>query len=199
MTVQLCGDAPVPQQVDAVRITLLDAQREVRRERVVELLQCPEGTVRRLPHSVDFDPFDGEAWGVVQGLKEGVEVLHYERRVTLTADEPASLSLALNDDCLGVTCPLGQTCIGGRCTRAPYEANSQTVCASAKPGGTVPDAGDASDTAADTAPNDRLDTGSAPDADVGGDADTGPTFNPRTLCPSYDAAGPADVGEDLQD
>ena len=173
----------------------------MRRERVVELLDCPEGSVRHLPHSLDFQPFDGEAWAVVQGLKEGVEVLHYERRVTLKTDQPTDLSLALNNDCLGVTCPLGQTCIGGRCTLAPYEANSQTVCASGKPGGTMADAGDASDTAADTASMDPLDTGSASDTDVdvGADADTGPRFNPRTLCPSYNDAGPSDVGEDLED
>jgi len=122
--VELCGDVSVPDDIDAVRVIFLDDEREETQSGVRELLLCPQDELLLLPQTFGFTEVEGDVTIQVQGLKDGVEVGTYERRVML---EPmratATIRMALTRDCLGVQCSLGQTCQGGVCAltqRGPW-------------------------------------------------------------------------------
>ncbi|MDX9720212.1 MAG: hypothetical protein RBU37_05670 [Myxococcota bacterium] len=120
VTVRLCGDLDVPLQVDSVRVSLLDGERKEKRAGIRNLLECPAELIRELPQSVELATFEGEAWVVATGLRDGVEVIRVERRVRLSSDESFELSVGLNKECIGVKCSLGQTCVEGRCALVPW-------------------------------------------------------------------------------
>jgi hypothetical protein len=189
---RVCGDVDVPHELDSLRISLLGADRTPRREGVLELVECPEGEVRRLPQSVSFRPFDGRAWAVVEGLREGRPELRFERRLELSADASATIRLAANRDCLGIACPEGQTCVGGECELAPRSGSPPASCESAKTDGTLSDAGVEFD--GDAAPSsDAYDPGDGGD---GGDTgtDRGDASVPAPiLCSSRDTGTEEDT------
>jgi len=196
--VEVCGDADVPRRLDGLRVSLLDADREPRREAVIELLECPEAEVSFLPQSVSFRPFDGRAWAAVQGLDDGRPVARFERRLELNSEESTSVQLALNRDCRGVSCPPGQTCIGGDCELAPRSPSTPTRCESGRENDTLPDSGDPSDTDVEMDADGMGTDDVGPDAsgaDVGGRADTGPPPALR-LCPGADTGSAGDMGVD---
>lgn len=190
LTLQICGDVRVPRQVDALRFEVLDANREVVDSRVLELLVCPAGDVRELPVSADFEMREGTTWVAVEGLQEGERVSRYERRLQLEGDDTSrDVRLAVQEACLGViSCSESETCAAGRCRPIPREENEPAECrptllADARGAGdTGPDTGSSAGDAADA-------TGDA------GDAEDRDTFDPRSLCPSYDAGTPDDADD----
>lgn len=193
LEIEVCGDIHVPGHADALRVTVLDADRQTRREAIYPLLECPQGKVRKLPQSVEFAPFDGDAWGAVQALKgstnheESRVVGYFEKYIELDSEESATLRLALNRDCLGFdrrSCATGQTCAGGRCRLARFDGDESTICASSEAG----------DTLRDTGFREVGDVGTMPPPSGGGnfDADVG-EIDPEQLCASGDA-GPRTDG-----
>ena len=112
--VSVCGDVAVPMQIDAVRVSILDAERAEVASGVRELIECPADRLRSLPQEFEFTQRPGEIRIVAQALLDGVEVGRSERLV-LDASEGAELTVALEAACVGVTCPLGQTCVAGGC------------------------------------------------------------------------------------
>lgn len=119
--VELCGQVDVPAQLDAVRVVILDADRQEVRAGVRELVDCATKTIRPLSQRLSFSlPADDELWFVAQGLRDGVEVMRFERRYRRSAGE-STVKLGLVASCLGLSCPLGQTCIDGLCEIAPWQ------------------------------------------------------------------------------
>ncbi len=114
--VKVCGDVVLPEEVDAVRVSVLDAERNELRAGTRELVLCPQDRLLTLPQTVEFEGVDAvNAWVVVQGLKDGVSVMSYERRATLSTSLVEQVTMALTRDCIGVQCTLGQTCVDGQC------------------------------------------------------------------------------------
>ena len=136
MGVRVCGDLHVPTELDTLRVSILDAERNERRAGVVALLECPGDKLKLLPQTVELGAFDGEAWILVQGLQDGIERIRVERRVRLHGDEATRVVLGLNRDCVGVSCALGQTCRGGACVLVPWESDD-SQCASVPLGDVV--------------------------------------------------------------
>lgn len=80
------------------------------------MLLCPEDRLLPLPQTISFKGVESvDAWVVVQGLKDGVEVLSYERRATLSTDVIEQVTMVVDASCIGVRCVLGQTCVKGAC------------------------------------------------------------------------------------
>lgn len=130
LQVQLCGDVLIPQEVDSVRVSVLDANRQEVRAGVQELVDCTQ--LRALPLSgrINFTSYDdSELWVVAQGLRQGVEIMRFERRYR-PSQEQEVIGLGLTRACLGIFCPLGQTCIQGLCEQAPFTSPS-SLCKSA--------------------------------------------------------------------
>jgi len=174
--VRVCGDVEVPRQVDSIRVSLLDADRQTREQGVVELLKCPAGRVVGLPVALSLSPIEGAGFLQVQGLKEGEVVAESERTVELSQDADQFVQLPLTRACVGVvSCPLGQTCLQGSCRVAP-PADEELRCTSDETGGTMPDAG-------------TMDS----NGDAGLPGDTGPA-EPRSLCPN-DAGASSDAAD----
>lgn len=196
--VRVCGDVDVPREIDTLRVSLLGSDREPRREAVLELLECPEAEVHRLPQSISFRPFDGRAWAVVKGLRDGRPELRFERRLDLNGDTSTSVRLAANRDCLGVSCPEGQTCIGGECELAPRSGSPPSSCESAESDGTISDTGAEMDGSGAPPADAETEADGASVGDVGGGGDTGTApdaasqpFQP--LCPGADTGTEGDA------
>lgn len=186
--VQICGDVAVPYQIDSIRVSLLDADRQTRDEGVVELLACPSGTVKELPVALTFSPIAGQAYLRVQGLKNGREVVTIENQIELTRESDVAVRLPLTRACVGVSsCPLGQTCVQGACEVTP-PADRDLRCQSDETPDTMPDTGVTDATARDAGPS--PDAGSSTDPEE---------VDPRTLCPNYDAGTNSDAGDDATD
>lgn len=114
--VQVCGDFVVPDDLEAVRVHLLSEERENLHGGVRRLLQCPEDRIRSLPQTVSFRQVDEDIHFVeVVGIKEGVTIARSERRI----EERGAFSITLSQDCRGMQCSLGQTCIRGQCEWTP--------------------------------------------------------------------------------
>lgn len=126
--IEVCSDASVPDQIDSIRVSVLDAERQELVAGVRDLVVCPEDRLLTLPQTIVFDGVDApDAWVVVQGLRDDVVVARFERRVALSTQESEFVRLGLTAACLGVTCPLGQTCVDGTCEVAP-RAEPEGVC-----------------------------------------------------------------------
>ncbi|MFU8807057.1 MAG: hypothetical protein ACNA8W_24835 [Bradymonadaceae bacterium] len=144
LVIEVCGNLGVPDELDSLRISILDAERQPMRSGVRELLECPGDRLRPLPQSVTFPPVVGEAWVVVTGLVDEVEKIRFERRINVEGPDFNPVVAILDHACLGFQCPLGQTCVSGRCVVAPYSV-SGTSCPSARHGGDDLDAGPVED------------------------------------------------------
>lgn len=133
--VEVCGAGlMVPAQVDAVRVSVLDSAREELRAGTRELVLCPQDELLTLPQVVTFDGVEApDAWVVVQGLKDGVEVLRYERRATLSTGVIEQVGMVLDSRCLGVQCSLGQTCVEGACEIASVQGVDPSSCTNDAP------------------------------------------------------------------
>ena len=124
-SVKVCGDIKVPQQIDGLRVSLLSPSGKELRSGVIELLQCPSEKIQELPIKYEFSEVDGgdQIRVRVQGLKQEVEVARAELK--LEADEYDEAIVGINQACLGVSCPLGQSCFKGECELNRWEFSKQ--------------------------------------------------------------------------
>lgn len=150
LQVELCGDVLIPQDVDSVRVSILDHERQEVRAGVQELVDCPNMRALPITQRINFSAYDDtELWVVAQGLRQGVEIMRFERRYRPNQeDQPdGPITLGLTRACLGVFCPLGQTCVQGRCELAPFTDPSSLCKSSVTPDGAdmgmMPDQGPA--------------------------------------------------------
>lgn len=129
--VEICGDVAVPESVDAIRVSVLDEQRQEVRAGARELVVCPDDVLLELPQTVEFEPLQAEtAWVVVQGLDDGIERIRFERQVSLDELNVEIVRVGLRSECLGVMCPDGQTCVQGTCQISPV-AEPDELCGAA--------------------------------------------------------------------
>lgn len=129
--VQVCGDVMLPDEIDAIRVSVLDEARNELRAGTRELVLCPEDRLLTLPQTVEFGGVESaDAWVVVQGLKEGIEVMRYARRASLSTSVVEQITLVVDRECLGINCVLGQTCVAGECEIVSEQA-PEGACESA--------------------------------------------------------------------
>lgn len=129
VTFEICGDVVVPTEIDAVRVTMLDSNREATlREGVRELVDCGPESYRSLPQTVTFESPEQESWVIVRGLSEGVTRMSFETRIADPDD--ARVRISMTRDCLGISCPLGLTCVQGTCVEV--EHGLEAGCSSAE-------------------------------------------------------------------
>ena len=156
LTVEVCSDMRAPDEIDGVRLVLLDDAHD--RELwsgFYSLINCEENRVEQLPQRYDAPALSRPVWLVASGLLDGVEVVRVETRVK--GPLPGGLTVvpvSLVRDCLGqLSCPLGQTCVGpSGCEVVPVFEEAPMACA-APPEPDVPDAGGLADAPDDDAPN----------------------------------------------
>ncbi len=154
LTIQVCGALEVPEEIDAIRVVVRDEDRSEVSAGVSELAgeRAPDGSTlgsvfdlgipdarisgpdgdagpacepatRPVNVELELTPGEGRGWVEVVGLHDGVEVVRAEVRHA-AANDPRVV-LALERVCLGATCPLGQTCIGGVCERVPEDGDAE--------------------------------------------------------------------------
>ncbi len=80
-----------------------------------------EPVERPLEARLELPPGEGHGWVQVIALHQGVEVARAEVR---HPEEGGALVLALERGCLGITCPLGQTCVAGACELVPEDGDA---------------------------------------------------------------------------
>mgnify|MGYP001819214796 CR=1 FL=1 len=126
--IEVCGDIEIPFDIDALRISVLEADRRTEhRAGTLDLLNCGGDTLS-LPQTTELEAPFGDVWVVVQGLQQGVEVMTSERRVKIEDKGRAQdVLIGLTRSCMRITCDLGQTCIDGVCEQAPWESD-QSMC-----------------------------------------------------------------------
>lgn len=121
---RVCGNPVVPGDIDAVRMSVLDQDMHERHAAVLELVDTDTGNVTdTLPLTASIPCGTGLGWARIEALLEGVEVIVFARRVG-DLEAQGSVNMRLSLACLGVTCPLGQTCMEnetgeGECQLAP--------------------------------------------------------------------------------
>ena len=120
---RVCGDAEVPGDVDALRISVLDPDMHEIHAAVLELVDADSGDVLdSIPLTTSIPSGTGLGWARVEALLEGVKVITFARRVA-DLDTQGSVDMPINLSCLGMSCPLGQTCVEesgeGKCKIAP--------------------------------------------------------------------------------
>lgn len=121
IAVRVCGDFAIPANLDAMRIHLLDGDREIQHQTVVSLLRCPEDEIRPLPHTHTFRNVDPEIELVeVVGLENDISVVRTERRI----DTRGTFDITISEACRGFQCQLGQSCIAGECRYTPTGPSS---------------------------------------------------------------------------
>lgn len=123
---RVCGDLTVPDDIDGVRLLILDQDRRELHSGVRSLVEgSGDGGVTSttdLPTSASLPNGTGPGWAKVQGLHEGVSVITFERQIGKLEDT-ATVDMVLTADCLGQECPRGQTCVAGVCILAPVNAD----------------------------------------------------------------------------
>ncbi len=125
--VEICGDVRISEDIDAVRISILNADRSEHRTGTLDLLNCGSEQLA-LPQNSELEAPVGDIWVVAQGLQGGVEVAHTERRLNIEESGKAQDAvLSLTRACMRITCSLGQTCIDGACEQAPW-ADEEVSC-----------------------------------------------------------------------
>jgi len=152
LTVEVCSDMRAPDEIDGVRLVLLDDAHD--RELwsgFYSLINCEDNRVEQLPQRYDAPALSRPVWLVASGLLEGVEVVRVETRVK--GPLPGGLTVvpvSLVRDCLGqLSCPLGQTCVGpSGCAVVPVFEEDPMACA-ALPEPDIPDAAQADDVSVD--------------------------------------------------
>jgi hypothetical protein len=121
--IEVCGDVQIPADIDAVRISVLEADRTEHRTGTLDLLNCG-GESLALPQTTEIEAPFGDVWVVVQGLQDGLEVMSSERRLNIEEKGPAQdVLVGLTRSCMRIACTLGQTCIDGVCEQAPWESD----------------------------------------------------------------------------
>lgn len=130
--VELCGDVQIPGDIDAVRVSILDGDRAEHRSGTLDLLNCANEK-RELPQTYELEAPIDDIWVVAQGLQDGVEVLHSERRLQIQETGRAQTALiVMTRSCMRITCALGQTCIDGACEQAPFP-DDEVSCSGGAP------------------------------------------------------------------
>jgi len=130
--VELCGDVQIPTDIDAVRVSILTADRSEHRTGTLDLLNCGSDQLT-LPQTQELEAPFGDVWVVAQGLQDGVEVLHSERRLNIEDKGKAQDAIiALTRSCMRLQCSLGQTCIAGVCEQAPFP-DDEVSCSGGSP------------------------------------------------------------------
>lgn len=74
---------------------------------------------RTVQRRVTLDAGRGLGWVVVQGLRDGVDVIRAEAR----GRDGDQVAVGLFRACLGVRCPKGRSCVHGVCELAPQGGN----------------------------------------------------------------------------
>ena len=132
--VRVCSDAALPGELDAIRVVILNAEREELRSATRQLVLCPQDQLLTLPQTIEFEGAEvPDAWVLAQGLKDGVVVIWSERRVTLERDVIEQLTVALERACVGVQCSLGQACVAGACEIVSLDAPEEALCRVSEP------------------------------------------------------------------
>ena len=130
--VDVCGDVQIPQDIDAVRISILNSDRSDYRTGTLELIRCTSEDLA-LPQETELEAPFGDIWITAQGLQDGVEVLRSERRMKIEDSGPAQTAFMwMTRSCMRVDCSLGQTCIKGECEQAPFAAD-EIACSGGAP------------------------------------------------------------------
>lgn len=166
VAIRVCGDVQVPQQIDALRVVVLDESGTEIRSGVRSLLECPEDVVRPLPQRFEFQTTPDRGIVVAEGLSDEVVIARARVRANFNAGD--TIDIAVNASCIGAQCPSDKTCIDGMCEFIPSADSDLLGCGSAAP------STDTGTDAADTEPND---TGAG---DVGDADDAGARFCPST-------------------
>ena len=106
VTVTVCGDLEVPSDLDMLRVSVVASDGAELWSGLSDLtaMEGPLTYESRVPE------LGTDEWVRVQGLFEGVVRLGVDGRV-----EGGMVSVSLDGSCLGVRCPLGQTCMDGEC------------------------------------------------------------------------------------
>lgn len=132
--VRVCGDVRVPDEIVAVRVTVLSVGAGVLTERtggVVDLAGPDEedSNIRQLPVEVAVKAVAGERVFRAQALDaDGAEVGRGE--VLVSGSPSEAVVVNLSRACLGFVCPLGQTCEDATCVVTPA-ANTRACMAGA--------------------------------------------------------------------
>jgi hypothetical protein len=121
----ICGDLGVPDDIDGVRLLVLDQERELISSGVRSLVDDQGAPTDSLPVTGSLRSGSGSGWAEVQGLSGGVAVITFGRRVGDLEGTPW-VDMVLTQDCLGQDCPLGQTCVAGACILAPVGDEAPT-------------------------------------------------------------------------
>lgn len=126
--VRVCGDVRIPEDVDGYRLVVFDEDlAQELRSGSEDLLTCPGDQVRNLPRSSSFDSVVGDSWVRLQGLKDGIVVTTFDRRVRANEDDDVDIIMGMTRACMGATCAKGLTCYDGVCQAAQFES-SDSVC-----------------------------------------------------------------------
>ena len=176
LAVKVCADYEVFEEIEGVRVQLLNAEREILHSSVVPLVLCPEDRLRELPYTVRFrDLREGVSLVQVIALHEGVSFARTERRV----EGPGEVTISLREGCEGVTCSLGQTCVTEDCEWTPTGSDSECT------GTTIDEPDDEEDAGGGAGGGEAEDIG-AGDGDIGEGVDAGPV--PPRYCPPEEAS-----------
>lgn len=135
--VEVCGDVLVPSEVDSLRISLADAKGVESYSGVYVLASAEDGGAcapvpDALPQTFELRDGAGEMWLTVQGLRDEVEVTRVQARVEFPVRGTTDVTVALTADCLGMSCPFGQTCVQGQCEVAQF-GGTPDVCDALSP------------------------------------------------------------------
>ncbi len=112
---EVCGDLVVPDDIDALRFLVLDNDME---EISAGVRDLTGDHAANLPVSSSLPSGSGSGWTRVQGLRAGVAVIVFSRRIG-DLEGTSAVDMVLTLDCLGQDCALGQTCVSGTCILAP--------------------------------------------------------------------------------
>jgi len=148
---RICGKLDVPEQLDALRISVLDQELTEQNFALIELTEremVAEGdienskaedagddqsasrdsssTMRSLPVVASLGAQGGSGYVRVQALLKGVEVARFDRQVP-DLDAISGVDMPLTEKCYGrYNCALGQTCVKGDCVVAPFAIDPPT-------------------------------------------------------------------------
>ena len=126
--VRVCGDVRIPQDVDAYRIVVFDENlSQELRSGAEDLVSCPGDQIRDLPRSSSFESVSGGSWVRLQGLKNGIVVTTFDRRVRAAEDTDVDITMGMTRACIGASCAKGLTCYDGVCQAAKFDSDD-SVC-----------------------------------------------------------------------
>lgn len=130
--VEVCGDVQIPTDIDALRVSIMSADRTEYRAGTLDLLNCG-GVPLTLPHTIEIEAPVGDVWVAVTGLQSDLEVMRSERRLEVKDSGPAQEAfLSLTRSCMRVTCAVGQACIDGLCEQVPWP-DTELSCSGGPP------------------------------------------------------------------